>query len=93
MQSLKDRLVGRATDSTEQVQKRLDTAVEEMRYAHTGAHDIVLVNDSLDQTYDKFKRVAIGDNDVESDTLPALLPDSPKENGTDASNGPSANVL
>jgi len=70
MPSLKERLVGRATDSQEQVQKRLDTAIEEMRYAHTGAHDIILVNDSLDQTYAKFKRVALGDKDVEIDILP-----------------------
>ncbi|KLO12694.1 guanylate kinase [Schizopora paradoxa] len=80
MQSLKERLVGRATDSEEQVQKRLLTAIEEMRYAHTGAHDIILVNDSLDQTYDKFKRVAIGNGDVESDVLPNLSPDSSNEN-------------
>ena len=80
MQSLKERLVGRATDSEEQVQKRLLTAIEEIRYAHTGAHDIVLVNDSLDQSYDKFKRVAIGDGDVESDVLPDFSPAPPQEN-------------
>ncbi len=79
MQSLNERLTERATDSPEQVQKRLDTAIEEMRYAHTGAHDIILVNDALDQTYSKFKRVALGDNDVESDVLPVVPMDSSKD--------------
>ncbi|KAI0028338.1 guanylate kinase [Vararia minispora EC-137] len=69
---LRQRLIGRGTDSVEAVQKRLQTALLEIGYAkEPGAHDYVLVNDDLERAYDKFRRIALG-GIVESDTLPPL---------------------
>ncbi|KAI5122469.1 hypothetical protein M0805_008780 [Coniferiporia weirii] len=72
MITLRSRLVGRGTDKEEAVQKRLNTAVQEIQYAKTGAHDIVIVNDDLARAYAKFERIALGE-DVEVDALPPLL--------------------
>jgi len=72
MATLKARLVGRGTDTEVSIQKRLATAVSEIQFAHTGAHDVVLVNDDLERTYEKFKKVALGEV-VDSDSLPPLL--------------------
>lgn len=83
--SLKSRLTGRGTDSDSSIQKRLTTAIREIQYAQEGPHDIVIVNDDLDRTYDQFKRVALGE-DVAGDALPRLLEEVDKlglENPTD----------
>ena len=72
MKDLKNRLRGRGTDSEEAIQKRLATAIKEIEYAMTGAHDIVLVNDDIDRCYELFKRVALGE-DITGDKLPDLL--------------------
>lgn len=72
MDALKARLRGRGTDAEAAVQKRLATARKEIEYAQTGAHDAVIINGDLEETYDKFKRVALGDT-VQSDALPELL--------------------
>ncbi|KAL5482620.1 GUK1 [Sanghuangporus weigelae] len=74
METLKARLCGRGTDSEEAIQRRLRTAVAEIEYAKTGAHDIVIINDDLDRAYEKLRKVALGE-DVESDVLPPLLTD------------------
>ena len=76
MASLKRRLEGRGTDTAEAVQKRLNTAIEEIRYAQTGAHDTVIVNGDnlIDEAYEKFKNVALG-NETDLDTLPDLTLD------------------
>jgi len=73
MESLEDRLKARATDSDAALRKRLATAIKELQYAQTGAHDVVLVNDDLDRTYEKFKNVALGEEE-KGDELPQLLP-------------------
>ncbi|KAH8114605.1 guanylate kinase [Phellopilus nigrolimitatus] len=72
MVTLTSRLRGRGSDEEIAIQKRLRTAIQEIQYAKTGAHDIVIVNDDLDRAYAKFEKVALG-QDVESDTLPPLL--------------------
>ena len=72
MSVLKARLNGRGTDTEEAIQKRLTTAIKEIEYATSGAHDIVIVNDSLEKAYEKFEKVALGE-DVQSDVLPRLL--------------------
>ena len=69
--TLKTRLRGRGTDSEEAIQKRLRTAIAEIEYAKTGAHDIVIINDDLNRAYEKFKKVALGE-EVVSDVLPPL---------------------
>ncbi|THH11671.1 hypothetical protein EW145_g520 [Phellinidium pouzarii] len=72
MATLKGRLMGRGTDTDEAIQKRLNAAIQEILYAKTGAHDIVLINDDLERAYDKLEKLALGE-EVESDTLPPLL--------------------
>lgn len=72
MDALKARLQGRGTDAEAAVQKRLATATKEIEYAQTGAHDAVIVNGDLDETYNKFKKVALGDA-VQCDALPDVL--------------------
>lgn len=74
MLDLKARLTGRGTDSEDAIRKRLDTAIQEIKYALTGAHDIVLVNDDLDRAYEKLKKIGLGE-EVEGDHLPPLLED------------------
>lgn len=78
MAALKDRLTGRGTDPEEAIRKRLATAIKEIDYATTGAHDIVIVNDDLDRCYELFKRVALGE-EVHGDTLPVSLVEEDKK--------------
>ncbi|MBF1249840.1 MAG: guanylate kinase [Lachnospiraceae bacterium] len=46
--TLKERLIGRGTETIEQIEKRLHRAVEEAR--SMDAYDYIVVNDDLDQT-------------------------------------------
>jgi guanylate kinase len=70
--TLRERLVGRGTETTAAVEKRLKTALLELEYAQLpGAHDHIIVNDDLDRAYALFRAVALG-NPVASDALPAL---------------------
>jgi hypothetical protein len=70
LSALRDRLVGRGTETTAAVEKRLKTALLEMEYARlAGAHDHIIVNDDLERAYTLFKSVAFG-HPVSSDPLP-----------------------
>lgn len=40
-----------------------------MEYAQTGAFDYVIVNDDIEQAYEKLRKVALGEG-TESDILP-----------------------
>lgn len=73
MDTLKSRLTGRGTDKEDAIQKRLKTAIQEIEYAKSGAHDIIIVNDDLERAYQKFEKVALGE-DIESDVLPPFIP-------------------
>lgn len=57
-QLLIQRLSSRGTESPDALKRRLDRADEEMRYADSGAvkFDLILVNDDLEDTYNKLKR-------------------------------------
>lgn len=69
---LRDRLIGRGTETTAAVEKRLKTALLEIQYAKLpGAHDHIIVNDDLDRAYELFRSVAFG-NPISGDTLPPL---------------------
>jgi len=69
---LRERLVGRGTETTAAVEKRLKTALLELEYAQLpGAHDHIITNDNLDRAYALFKSVALG-YPVTSDRLPEL---------------------
>jgi len=68
--ALRNRLVGRGTESEAAVEKRLKTALVEIDYAQLpGAHDHIIVNDDLDRAYALFESVAFG-NPITSDPLP-----------------------
>lgn len=49
IEELRRRLVGRATDSSEAIERRIAKAAEEM--AQAGKFDVVLVNDDLEKAY------------------------------------------
>jgi guanylate kinase len=69
---LRDRLIGRGTETAAAVEKRLKTALLEIEYAKLpGAHDHIIVNDDLDRAYELFRSVAFG-NPISGDTLPPL---------------------
>ncbi|KAI5956480.1 GUK1 [Candida jiufengensis] len=55
IKELRERLEGRGTETKESLEKRLDAATNEMEYAETGAHDLIIVNDDLDKAYIEFK--------------------------------------
>ena len=64
--------MGRGTETTAAVEKRLKTALLELEYARLpGAHDQIIVNDDLDRAYALFKAVALG-NPITSDALPTF---------------------
>jgi guanylate kinase len=69
---LHDRLIGRGTETAAAVDKRLKTALLEVKYAKLpGAHDHIIVNDDLDRAYELFRSVAFG-NPISGDPLPPL---------------------
>jgi guanylate kinase len=51
MEELARRLRSRKTDSDDAIRKRLETAEKELKYAETGVHDKIIVNDDLDKAY------------------------------------------
>ncbi|SCU94356.1 LADA_0G08064g1_1 [Lachancea dasiensis] len=61
VESLRERLTGRGTETPESLQKRLDAATAEMEYAETGAHDKVIVNDVLEDAYAQFKEFILAE--------------------------------
>jgi len=70
--TLRNRLIGRGTESTAAIEKRLKTALLEIEYAKLpGSHDHVIVNDDLDRAYPLFQSIAFG-NPISGDTLPPL---------------------
>ena len=73
MEVLKTRLRERGANNENEIQKRLATALDEIRYAKSGAHDIVIVNDNLDDAYRKLEKIALGEENVETDAIPPLV--------------------
>jgi len=74
LEALRSRLSGRGTESDASIQKRLTAALKEMDYAQQPkVHDVVIVNDDLDRAYEIFKRVALGEENVDGDVLPPLI--------------------
>lgn len=55
IEELKNRLVGRGTETEDSIAKRIAAASAEMEYAKTGAHDKIIVNDDVDKAYKELK--------------------------------------
>lgn len=55
IESLRDRLTGRGTETEDSIARRIAAAAAEMEYAQTGAHDKIIVNDDLEKAYQEFK--------------------------------------
>jgi len=55
IETLRQRLEGRGTETKESVEKRIAAATAEIEYSKTGAHDKVIVNDDLDKAYAELK--------------------------------------
>jgi guanylate kinase len=55
---LRQRLVSRATDSAEDIEKRVAKAAEEMTYAPK--FDVVLVNDDLEKAFAEAEKLVDG---------------------------------
>lgn len=53
---LRQRLVGRGTETDDSIARRLDAATREMQYAQSGAHDCIVVNDDLERAYAELKQ-------------------------------------
>ena len=55
LQALRERLIGRGSESEETLQKRLEDAVDEMK--RSDDYDYKIINDNIDEAYDNFKRL------------------------------------
>ncbi|CAH2351631.1 guanylate kinase [[Candida] railenensis] len=55
IESLRERLEGRGTETPESLAKRINSASAELEYAKSGAHDRIIVNDDLERAYQEFK--------------------------------------
>lgn len=56
-ESLRERLVGRGTETEDSMQKRLDQAKAELEYAKLeGSHDKQIINDDLERAYVELKQ-------------------------------------
>ena len=61
-EELERRLRGRGTDKEEAILKRLDQAKVEMEYAKTpGVHDVIVVNEDLDEAYAKVEEFCLSE--------------------------------
>lgn len=60
--TLRERLVGRGTETEDSIAKRVAAAAAEMEYAQTGAHDKIIVNDDLDKAYTEFRAFILEEN-------------------------------
>ena len=56
METLEKRLRGRGTEKEDSIQKRLKQAELELEYSKTeGVHDLIIVNDDLEEAYKKLE--------------------------------------
>ena len=61
IEELRSRLTGRGTETDESLEKRLAAAEGELAYSkEPGAHDLVIVNDDLENAYKQFKEFIVG---------------------------------
>lgn len=56
VETLRQRLEGRGTETQESIEKRIAAATAEIEYSKTGAHDRIIVNDDLDKAYTELKQ-------------------------------------
>lgn len=62
IETLRERLEHRGTETKESLEKRIAAAAAEMEYAQTGAHDQIIVNDDLDKAYDELRAFVLQEN-------------------------------
>ncbi|KAK6457049.1 guanylate kinase [Scheffersomyces xylosifermentans] len=62
--TLRERLVGRGTETEESIEKRISAASAELEYSKTGAHDKIIINDDLDRAYKEFKEFILEGSDA-----------------------------
>ena len=63
IETLRERLTGRGTETIESLKSRLDQARAELEYAEKpGSHDRVIVNDDLDKAYAELKAFVTSEN-------------------------------
>lgn len=68
MPVLEKRLRGRGTEKEESIQKRLAQARLELEYAETpGAHDLIIVNDDLENAYTELEQFVFKQRTQEHD--------------------------
>lgn len=60
--TLRERLEGRGTETKESLEKRIGAAAAEMDYAKTGAHDKIIINDDLEKAYAEFRTFILEEN-------------------------------
>jgi guanylate kinase len=68
MTVLEQRLRGRGTEKEESIQKRLAQARLELEYSKTpGAHDLIIVNDDLENAYTELEQFVFKKRTQEQD--------------------------
>ena len=83
MELLRERLVGRGTETPEKVEKRMNTAMRELAFADSAEgqiFDAFLVNEDLEKAYKEFKVLL----QVEEPEAPATTEDVVLESKTEA---------
>ncbi|KZS90809.1 guanylate kinase [Sistotremastrum niveocremeum HHB9708] len=70
--ALRQRLLGRGTETEDSIETRLKASVTELQYAREpGVIDLVVVNDDVERAYGLFKKIALGET-TEGDLMPEL---------------------
>ncbi|KAK6201313.1 guanylate kinase [Scheffersomyces amazonensis] len=62
IETLRERLEGRGTETQDSIEKRIAAATAELEYSKTGAHDRIIVNDDLEKAYLEFKDFIVNGN-------------------------------
>ncbi|KAH9823248.1 P-loop containing nucleoside triphosphate hydrolase protein [Melampsora americana] len=73
LNSLKDRLSKRGTETEESLNSRLSMAKSEIEYASTGVPDVIIVNDDLDRAFEKFFKACVNRDRSITDSIPIDL--------------------
>ena len=70
--ALRQRLLGRGSETEASIEARLQAAISELKYAREpGVIDMVVLNDDIERAYTVFKPIALGET-REGDPMPEL---------------------
>ncbi|KPM03179.1 guanylate kinase-like protein 1 [Sarcoptes scabiei] len=62
LEALEERLRGRGTETEESLRRRLDRAIDELRFGQIeGMFDLIITNDDIDQAYSILREFVVED--------------------------------